>query len=96
MISSPQPNLYVSDEGFSVEVLGRAGLMYRQGDREAEVDSEVLLGPSGMAVYPESIREWETPSGKIPITDDEKKVILDRIKAVFAFQGFEIEIIGQA
>ena len=38
-----------SSDGFSVEVLGRTGLRYREGDRQMFVDSEALTGPSGMA-----------------------------------------------
>src|SRR5262245_49392708 len=35
-------NLYVSSDGFSMEVLGRTGLRYREAGREMFVDSEVL------------------------------------------------------
>ena len=51
MFTSPRPNLYESSEGFSVEVVGRTGLRYREADREMFVDSEVLTGSSGMAIY---------------------------------------------
>ena len=45
------PNIVESSDGFSVEVLGRTGLLYREGDRKMFVDSEVLMGPSGMGIY---------------------------------------------
>jgi hypothetical protein len=36
--------------GFSVEVLGRTGLRYREAGRQMFVDSEVLTGPRGMGL----------------------------------------------
>ena len=50
MFTSPRPNLYESSDGFSVEVHGRTGLCYREAGRQMFVDSEVLTGPSGIAV----------------------------------------------
>jgi hypothetical protein len=51
MFTSQGPNLYKSSDGFSVEVLGRTGLRYGEANRQMFVDSEVLTGPCGMAVY---------------------------------------------
>jgi hypothetical protein len=61
MFSIPRTNVIESDTGFSVEVLGRTGLRYREGDRVMHVDSEVQMGPSGMIVGASSIRRWDPP-----------------------------------
>jgi hypothetical protein len=37
--------------GFSVEVLSRTGLRYRETGRQMLVDSKLLTGPSGIVVY---------------------------------------------
>jgi hypothetical protein len=57
VFTSPRPNLYESSDGFSVEVLGRTGLCYREASRQMFVDSEVLTGPFGMAVYKDIIHK---------------------------------------
>ena len=44
-------------DGFSVEMLGRTGLCYREAGRKMFVDSEVLTGPFGMAVYKDTIKK---------------------------------------
>ena len=61
MFTSSRPDLYESSDGFSVEVLGRTGLRYREEGRQMFVDSEVLTGPSGMAVYKDTIQKWDPP-----------------------------------
>jgi hypothetical protein len=47
MFTSQGPNLYKSSDGFSVEVVGRTVLRYRQANRQMFVDSEVLTGRVG-------------------------------------------------
>jgi hypothetical protein len=93
MFTSPQPNLYESSDGFSVEVLGRTGLHYREAGREMFVDSEVLTGSSGMAVYKDTIEKWDSPNENVPVTESDRERILNNIRDAFRFQGFEIDVI---
>lgn len=93
MFTPPRPNLYESSNGFSVEVLGRTGLRYREAGRQMFVDSEVLAGPSGMAVYKDTIEKWDAPHENMGVTDSERDRILKNICEVFSFQGFEITVI---
>ena len=93
MFTSPRPNLYESSEGFSVEVLGRTGLRYREASREMFVDSELLTGPSGMAVYEDTIRRWDPPYENVPVTDSDRTRILNNIRDAFRSQGFDIDVI---
>jgi hypothetical protein len=92
MFTSPRPNLYESSEGFSVEVLGRTGLRYREAGREMFVDSEVLTGPSGMAVYKDTIEKWDPPHENVKLTNSDRDRILENIRDAFRFQGFEITV----
>lgn len=93
MFTTPRPNYYESSQGFSVEVLGRTGLAYREAGRELFVDSEVLTGPTGMAVYRDSISRWKPPHDAEIVTDEDRARILENIREAFRFQGFEIDII---
>ena len=93
MFTSPRPNLYESSEGFSVEVLGRTGLRYRELDREMFVDSEVLTGSSGLAVYQDSIQNWDAPHECGHISEADRQRILANIRDTFRAQGFEIDVI---
>lgn len=92
MFTTPRPNLYVSSDGYSVEVLGQTGLVYREAGREMFVDSEILAGPAGMVVYRDTINHWNPPHDEV-INDSERERILQNIREAFRFQGFEIEII---
>ena len=93
MFFIPRVNVVESDTGFSVEVLGRTGLCYREGDRSLKVDSEVLMGPTGTVIDASSIRTWAPPHEKEVIEDTRRKQIVENIKAAFRFQGFEIEVV---
>ena len=90
----PRPNLIESDEGFSVEVLGRAGLRYTEGERVLILDSEVLAGPSGIILFSNNI--WVESRSKRKIDNiDQKDIerIIENVRAAFKFQGFEIQIV---
>ncbi len=90
MFSCDNPNLIVSDEGYSVQVLGMTGLLYKEADRALRISSEVLASPHGIVVYPSSIVRWD--SGQL-INDERRNVIIERVKAAFAFRGVQIELI---
>jgi hypothetical protein len=80
MFISSRSNVYESSDGFSVEVLGRTGLRYREAGRQMFVDSEVLTGPSGMAVYKDSIQKWDPPYDNVPVTNSDRDRILKNIR----------------
>lgn len=92
MFTVPKPNLIESDKGFSVEVLGRTGLLYREANGTYFIDSEVVLGPSGLAIYSSSIRYWESLPGDEPISVGKRAAIVANIRDAFRFQGYEIDV----
>ncbi|WP_119422724.1 Imm74 family immunity protein [Desertibaculum subflavum] len=92
MFRVPRNNLIECDEGFSVEVLGRTGLRYREGDRSLFIDSEVLTGEPAMVLYSGSIRHWEPPHQAGTIDDATRAAIIDRVRRAIRFQGHEIDV----
>ncbi|UCG11219.1 MAG: hypothetical protein JSU72_11745 [Deltaproteobacteria bacterium] len=81
----------LSDERFSIEVLGRAGLLYLGAAKRLVVDSEVLAGPSGLAVYQNSIKSWDPPHDYELIDESKRLTIVDNIRRALRFQGFAIQ-----
>ena len=57
------------------------------------VDSEMLTGPSEMAVYKDTIQKWDPPYDNLPVTDADRDRILNNIRAAFRSPGFEIDVI---
>ncbi|RBP45061.1 immunity protein 74 of polymorphic toxin system [Roseimicrobium gellanilyticum] len=92
MFSSPRPNLYKSTEGFSVEVLGRTGILYSEAGRTLRIDSEVLSGASGMVVYKDSINHWQAPHHIKPFSLADRERVIENVRAAFKFQGYDIVI----
>lgn len=92
MFSRTKPNLVCSDEGFCVEVLGRTGVRYHEGEASIYVDGELLAGPHGFLIYKDSMRLDAGPAPGI-IDEGERIRIVANIQKAFAFVGFDIEII---
>ncbi len=91
--TTPRPNFYESSECFSIEVVGRTGLVYREGGREMFIDSEVLTGPTGLVVYRDTIARWRPPHDAKAIDEAERERILQNVREAFRFQGFGIAVI---
>ncbi len=92
MFVIPRVNVIQSDEGFSVEVLGRAGLLYIEGSKSLDIDSEVLAGPSGLVIYKDSIKAWNPPCDNEVIDEGKRDAIIENIRRAFRFRGLEIEV----
>jgi hypothetical protein len=91
--SIPRVNVIRSDQGFTVELLFPTGLVYSEGHCEMRVDSEMLVGPSGLAIYEQSIREWRSPAECGDVTQEVRAKIVDNIRRAFRFRDFEIEVL---
>ena len=89
--SSPRPDLIVGP-GFSVEVLGRTGLRYTEGEKVMLIDSEVLAG-TGIALYQASMLRWERPSTLGPPGPEERVRIIGNIRRAFEFKGDVLQVI---
>lgn len=92
MFRKNRSNLIESDEGFKVEVLGLTGVLYIEGERRLFIDSEVLLGSSGMAIYANSIKMWEPPFADEEIDESKKAAIIENVRRAFRSEGFEIHV----
>jgi hypothetical protein len=93
MFFVPRLNVVESDAGFSVEVLGRTGMKYREGDRTLFVDSEVLAPGKGIAIYTNSIKHWDQPHDAEALSAEKKAEIVNNIERAIAFKKQPIEIL---
>jgi hypothetical protein len=93
--SSPRVNVVEGDNGVSVEVLGRVGMRYSEGERSCSVDSEVLATPTPptIAVWPSGIRAWDPPHQDDPLTDEDRRRIFQNIAEAFASQEWALRVI---
>ncbi len=57
------------------------------------VDSEIVTGPAGVAVYRNTIVQWDAPHEADIVSDADRERILNNIREAFRFQGFEIQVI---
>lgn len=71
-----------------VTILGRSGLVYREGARTVNVDGEMLTGSHDFVVYVDSIRTWEDSGDAIDAK--ERQRILSSIESAFRQQGLAV------
>jgi hypothetical protein len=93
MLFLPRINVVESDSGFSVEVLGRTGMQYREGEKSLFIDSEVLAPGRGIAVITNSIKHWSQPYDREPISAEKKVAILNNITQGMEFKKEPLEIL---
>jgi hypothetical protein len=93
MFFVPRVNVIESDAGFSIEVLGRTGMKYREGQKTLLIDSEVLAPGKGIAIFASSISRWDAPHSEELISPQTKAAIVCNIKAAIAFKQQPLEIL---
>lgn len=89
MFNIPRVNVIESDEGFSVEVLGRTGLTYTEGGESLFVDSEVL-SQGEIAIWRNSIKSWISPHDDAIIDTVKRDEIVKNIIRAFAWRNANI------
>ena len=93
MFTEPRVNLIASDEGFSVEILGRTRLRYTEGSLVALIDSEALVGEPAMMIYMNRLKGWESPHGSSVVDEESKERIALNLRRAFRFRGHEVEVV---
>lgn len=78
----------ISDEGFSVGVLDRGRLAYREHRREMTIAGELLT--RGFVVYLSSIGPWENGDD---LSEDKKHQIADRVKRALEWAGMRVDLV---
>ena len=92
MFTLSKPNMITSDEGYSVEILGRTGLEYREGNKSMFVDSEVLGVGHGIVIFSRSMRTWRAPNENEVITEKKRGDIIKNIRLAIEFQKQPVEV----
>ena len=82
----------ISPKGFSIEPVFNSKLIYREADRKMNIFIELLTGDYTLALYRESMKNWEAPYDTEPITKEEQERIIGNIREIFRFQGYEIDV----
>jgi hypothetical protein len=96
MFHSPQVNVIESDAGFSVEILGRTGMEYRESAKAMFIESEILMTDvPTVAIWKDHIRTWKPPHDKEQVTDAKRTEILTNICAALKWKGTQVEIHSQ-
>jgi len=93
MFFVPRVNVVESDAGFSIEILGRTGMKYREGEKSLFVDSEVLVQGQGIAISSKSIREWDPPYTASPISPEKRDAIINNIRQAMEYQNEPLEVL---
>lgn len=99
MFHIPRVNVIESDAGFSIEILGRTGIEYREFEpkRSMFIESEILMTETPtVAIWKDHIRAWSPPNEKEQLADEKRTEILKRICAAFKWRYTQVEIHSKA
>jgi hypothetical protein len=88
----PNPNLVEMGTSYSVEVLGRTGLRYIEGDKTMLIDSEALATPNTIALNAGSVKRWAPPREAEPVSDQDRKRIVENIQRAFDTRGWVVSV----
>jgi hypothetical protein len=78
-------------EGRSVKILGKAGVLYRDKDGEFFIDSEILVSPPfDLVIFSDGIGYSNNPNGFI--TEEKKKEIIVNAVRLFESIGMKVEV----
>ncbi len=88
MFRMTRPNFIESSDGFSVEVLGRVGMIYTEGGKTLDIESEVLAD-SDIMMFASSLQVWNDGS---PIDDVTRQRIIEHIRKAIQSQGQELVV----
>jgi hypothetical protein len=94
MFRIPRVNVIESDDGFSVEMLGRTDLKYTEGNHSVSINCERLASSSPYlyVIYKSSIQRWDPPPWDQMINTSERERIINNIREAFRSQGKEIDV----
>ena len=93
MFHIPRANVIESDTGFSVEILGRTGIEYRESDKVLFIESEILMTDlPTVAIWKDHIRAWQPPHGNEQISEGMRTEILKRTCAALKWRNTQVEI----
>lgn len=97
MFHIPRPNVIESDSGFSVEILGRTGMQYRETAKVMFIESEILMTDvPTMAIWKDHIRGWRPPHDQELVAEEKRIEILRNICAALKWRKTQVEIHSQA
>ena len=77
----------------AVTLLGRTGLRFTESNRTMFVEAEMLARPNGVAVYRQSISQWDPPHESDALSESDRERVLASIIAALRLQGLDVEVI---
>ena len=80
-----KPNTAVSSNGFSVQWIPHGGVLYQDEAGEVRIDSELLLNPSRILLYPGS-------GGLRDMSCAQADTVLSKVRAALEYLGHGVEI----
>jgi hypothetical protein len=89
----PRTNVVASSLGFSVEVLGRTGMLYHEEERTLHVYSEEAGTIDAIAIWRDSIKRWDPPNDGEPISDQDREQIIQNIQRAFEATRQRLDVI---
>ncbi len=78
-------------EGRSVKILGRAGILFKDGKNEYFVDSEMSVGEFDLVIFSDNVRYFDK-TNETPVSSDKKKEIVSMTVKMLQSEGIKVNV----
>jgi len=85
-------NKIVSNEGFSIRTIGRSAILYEDGSHRVYVSAEPLMTKGVSWVICPSDMSLDSEFGRNLADESLRELIVERIKAAFAFLDWRLDV----
>jgi hypothetical protein len=84
------PQVFENSDGYTVQVGSRTTIQYIEEARKAII--EVEFGVRSICIYYNRIEGWISGNRPLPMTTDEKRIVVERVAAALRFNGSLVEM----
>jgi hypothetical protein len=85
-----RPNTFQSDDASSVVFIDRFSIRYREEDRSMLIEQDLQGDSHLVAIERGSMRAWEPPNERRPISDEDRDRIIENMRHAFATRGYRL------
>lgn len=87
-----RPNTFYADDS-SVVFIDRFSIRYREAGRSLLIEQDLQADPRLVAIERASMRAWEPPHEREPISEAQKDEIIENLRRAFATRGYRLMLL---
>ena len=83
--------MFFNSKKYKVSLRGRSGVIYKEGKRTMHIEAEMMVGPTDLVIYSDSLCCWQPPHEDDVLTVEDKQRIKENIIKELEKNGLNID-----